>query len=564
MMFRLSAPLAVIASSLFFCAAVNAQPPAGDAPPEGPKAPKSEQLLDEINSIRSESRALEQQNRKVEGDEKTAIALQMHDQVLEFIRKVNKLVADVVRQREQGVKRPTGLKRTRALLLEMDRDIPKFIDALEATAGEHRTALADASEDARKDLEIQLRGIEDMLDEAYPFFFEHLGHRESLGLDAGDGRKQLEKRLGERASGLSGRVTLLSQRRAEARKAVDDSPGDAALQAALRVANEKLDDAASSLWTTCDVMDELGVSTAQYRKVLIRGTGEISSDLFNVDVLTDLLEDGVAAIGRWLERRGPPLLARVALFVAIVAVFWMLGGLARRSVAHLADKSENVSELSRRILVGTASRTVIVIGVFVALTEVGVNVTALLAGLGIVGFIVGFALQDTLGNFAAGTMILIYRPFDVGDVIEAAGVYGTVHDMNLVSTTVLTFDNQSLVIPNNKIWGDVIRNVTAQKIRRVDLEFALSNSVDVERAEEVLGAMLREHSKVLEDPEPVVNVHKLTEYATHFIVRPWVNREDYWPVYWELMREAKLRLDREQLPLGIPRHDVQLHGDPSA
>jgi small conductance mechanosensitive channel len=195
---------------------------------------------------------------------------------------------------------------------------------------------------------------------------------------------------------------------------------------------------------------------------------------------------------------------------------------------------------------------------------VGVNVTALLAGLGIVGFIVGFALQDTLGNFAAGTMILIYRPFDVGDVIEAAGVYGTVHDMNLVSTTVLTFDNQSLVIPNNKIWGDVIRNVTAQKIRRVDLEFALSNSVDVERAEEVLGAMLREHSKVLEDPEPVVNVHKLTEYATHFIVRPWVNREDYWPVYWELMREAKLRLDREQLPLGIPRHDVQLHGDPSA
>ena len=127
----------------------------------------------------------------------------------------------------------------------------------------------------------------------------------------------------------------------------------------------------------------------------------------------------------------------------------------------------------------------------------------------------------------------------------------------------MTFDNQSLVIPNSKIWGDVIRNVTAQKIRRVDFEFALSNSVDVERAEEVLGAMLREHPKVLEDPEPVVNVHKLTEYATHFIVRPWVNRKDYWPVYWELMREAKLRLDREQLPLGIPRQDVQLHREPS-
>jgi small conductance mechanosensitive channel len=564
MMFRFSAHIAIIALSLFFCAAVNAQPPAGEAQSEAPETPKSEQLLDEIQTLRSGFRALDQQEREAEGEEKTAIALQMHDQALEFIRKVDKLVADVVRQREQGVKRPTGIKRTRALLLEMDRSIPEFIDRLETTAGEHRTALADASEDAYKDLEIQLRGVEDILDEVYPFFFEHLGHRESLGLDAGNGRKQLEKRSSERASGLSGRVTLLSQRRAEARKAADGSPGDAALQAALRVANEELDAAASSLWTTCDVMDELGTSTAQYRKVLIRGTGEISTDLLDMDVLTDLLEDGVAAMGRWLERRGPPLLARVALFIAIVAVFWMLGGLARRLVAHLADKSANVSELSRRILVGTASRTVIVIGVFVALTEVGINVTALLAGLGIVGFIVGFALQDTLGNFAAGTMILIYRPFDVGDVIEAAGVYGTVHDMSLVSTTILTFDNQSLIIPNSKIWGDVIRNVTAQKIRRVDLEFALAHSVDVERAEEVLGALLRDHPKVLEDPAPVVNVHKLTEYATEFIVRPWVNREDYWPVYWELMREAKLRLDREQLPLGVPRHDVQLHGEPPA
>jgi small conductance mechanosensitive channel len=369
--------------------------------------------------------------------------------------------------------------------------------------------------------------------------------------------------LRERASRLSGRVTLLSHHRDEARKQAEESSGDAALQAALRVANEELDGTASSLWTTCDVMDELGVPTAEYRKVLMRGTGEISGDFFDVEVATDLLADGAKSVGRWLARRGPPLLAQVALFASIVAVFWVLGGMARRLVARLADRSENVSELSRRILVGTASRTVIVFGVLVALTEVGVNVTALLAGLGIVGFIVGFALQDTLGNFASGTMILIYRPFDVGDVIEAAGVYGKVHDMSLVSTKILTFDNQSLVIPNSKIWGDVIRNVTAQKIRRVDLEFALAHGVEVERVEEVMGAMLREHPKVLDDPEPMIEVNKLTEYATEFIVRPWVNREDYWPVYWELMREAKLRLEREQLPLGIPRHDVQLHGEPS-
>ena len=109
----------------------------------------------------------------------------------------------------------------------------------------------------------------------------------------------------------------------------------------------------------------------------------------------------------------------------------------------------------------------------------------------------------------------------------------------------------------------MIRNVTDQKILRVDLELALAHHVEVERVEEVMGAMLREHPKVLEDPAPMIEVNKLTEYATEFIVRPWVNREDYWPVYWELMREAKLRLDREQLPLGIPKRDVRLHGDPS-
>jgi transposase len=101
-----------------------------------------------------------------------------------------------------------------------------------------------------------------------------------------------------------------------------------------------------------------------------------------------------------------------------------------------------------------------------------------------------------------------------------------------------------------QLAGDTVREATSAEVKEL-------------RAEEVLGSLLREHPKVLEDPEPMVRVHKLTEYATQFIVRPWVNREDYWPVYWELMREAKLRLDREQLPLGIPRHDVQFHGEPS-
>jgi small conductance mechanosensitive channel len=500
---------AFVASLLLFCSAAGAQPSGEDAPPE---APKVELLLEDIDRLRSEYRVLEKEQTKHEGQEQTLIVLQLRKTVFELMRTVDELVADVIRQKEEGVKRPSGLNRTRKLLMEMDRTIPLYIDGLEVEAAESRTALSEAPAESREM--------------------------------------------------LAGHVELLSARRRETRKVAKASPDDPALQAAVRAADEVLDHAATSLWAISDVMDDLGLETAEHRQVLIKATGEITGDVLDVDVLIGLFDEATAAASDWLDRRGPPLLARAALFIAILALFWMLGGVVRRLVSRLADRAEHVSELSRSILVGVASRTVIVLGFFIALSQVGVNVTALLAGLGIAGFIVGFSLQNTLANFASGAMILLYRPFDVGDVIEAGGVYGKVDGMSLVTTTILTFDNQTLVVPNSKIWGDVIRNVTAQDIRRVDLEFAFSHALDVARTEEVLASIL-EHPKVLEDPEPLVKVHKLTDFTTRIVVRPWVKREDYWEVYWDLTREAKLRLDREGIPLGLAPHAVQLPGESS-
>jgi small conductance mechanosensitive channel len=550
---------AFVASLLLFCSAAGAQPSGEDAPPE---APKVELLLEDIDRLRSEYRVLEKEQTKHEGQEQTLIVLQLRKTGFELMRTVDELVADVIRQKEEGVKRPSGLNRTRKLLMEMDRTIPLYIDGLEVEAAESRTALSEAPAESREDLVIQLRGIEEVLDDAYPFFFEHLEHRESLGLKAGSGRKQLKRQASARASMLAGHVELLSARRRETRKVAKASPDDPALQAAVRAADEVLDHAATSLWAISDVMDDLGLETAEHRQVLIKATGEITGDVLDVDVLIGLFDEATAAASDWLDRRGPPLLARAALFVAILALFWMLGRVVRRLVTRLTDRAEHVSDLSRSILVGVASNTVVALGFFIALSQVGVNVTALLAGLGIAGFIVGFSLQNTLANFASGAMILLYRPFDVGDVIEAGGVYGKVDGMSLVTTTILTFDNQTLVVPNSKIWGDVIRNVTAQDIRRVDLEFAFSHALDVARTEEVLASIL-EHPKVLEDPEPLVKVHKLTDFTTRIVVRPWVKREDYWEVYWDLTREAKLRLDREGIPLGLAPHAVQLPGESS-
>jgi small conductance mechanosensitive channel len=217
----------------------------------------------------------------------------------------------------------------------------------------------------------------------------------------------------------------------------------------------------------------------------------------------------------------------------------------------------------RDTLIAWSSRVVMAIGVLVAVSQLGFQIGPLLAGLGIAGFIVGFALQDSLANFAAGAMILVYRPFDVGDVIEAATVSGKVSAMSLVSTTIHTFDNQTLIVPNNRIWGDVIRNVTAQRIRRVDLVFGVSYAEDVEHVERVLHDVVAKHPKTLDDPEPMVKLHKLADSAVEFVVRPWVHTEDYWDVYWDLTRDVKMRFDREGISIPFPQRDLHVRSTPA-
>jgi small conductance mechanosensitive channel len=131
--------------------------------------------------------------------------------------------------------------------------------------------------------------------------------------------------------------------------------------------------------------------------------------------------------------------------------------------------------------------------------------------------------------------------------------------MNLVSTTILTIDNQTMVVPNSAIWGNVIKNVTAQKQRRVDLVFGIGYRDDIQRAEQVLTSILEEHPKVLEDPEPIVKLYNLGESSVDFVVRPWCATEDYWDVHWDVTREVKMRFDREGIGIPFPQRDVHLY-----
>jgi small conductance mechanosensitive channel len=156
-------------------------------------------------------------------------------------------------------------------------------------------------------------------------------------------------------------------------------------------------------------------------------------------------------------------------------------------------------------------------------------------------------------------MILIYRPYDVGDFIETGSVKGNVKSMNLVSTTVLTIDHQTLIIPNNKIWGDVINNLTAQKVRRIDMTFGVSYDEDFAQVEQVLSEIVEAHPLTLAKPDCLVKVHELAEYSVIFIVRPWVKTVNYWPVYWDLTRAVIDRFDQEGINIPFPQRDVNLY-----
>jgi len=207
----------------------------------------------------------------------------------------------------------------------------------------------------------------------------------------------------------------------------------------------------------------------------------------------------------------------------------------------------------------SVSRISIIVGLLLGLAALEINITPLVAVIGAAGFIIAFALQNTLSNFASGLMIMFYKPFDIDDFVETPSVSGKVQSMTLVTTNMLTPDNKLLVVPNNELWGKVITNVTGSSERRVDLVFGIGYDDDIALAERVLVDVVTSHPQVLKEPEPVIRVAELADSSVNLICRPWVKTADYWPVYWELTRAVKERFDAEGISIPFPQRDVHLH-----
>ena len=380
---------------------------------------------------------------------------------------------------------------------------------------------------------------------------------EAMQLDAAPQINFLLDRLPDAAANRSAYLKITIDNVSIARTASATLPQDEELPRRVLVAEARVASASQALQQIVDLMNDMGLDTREYRKQILTATGELTTDVLDVGVVKGLLADWSAAIYDVIKSQGPKALFRLVLFILILWIGLRLGRLAKKLANRgLTAANVNLSYLLKDMIVSAAGNLVFLFAVLIALSQLGVSLGPLLAGLGIAGFILGFALQDSLSNFASGMMILLYRPFDVGDYVEAGGVQGRVDRMSLVNTTFKTFDNQVLVVPNNLIWQTVITNLTSQTTRRVDLTFGIAYEDDIDKAKAILKDVVDNHPAVLDDPEPNIRVHALGESSVDLILRPWVNTDDYWDTYWDLTEIVKKRFDEEGITIPFPQRTI--------
>jgi len=400
----------------------------------------------------------------------------------------------------------------------------------------------------------------DSLNQTYNLSIQSLAQSRQFKIDVTEQEVLFKEDLAEYAANGSILLEIAMDDVTASSASVSAVPDDAESKAMLTVNMNRVRDLAATLDAVLVMMDSLEMDTSVYLEQVLSATGQITTDLFDFSVISHLLVGWGQTLWNVIIEGGPDLIFKVLLFIIIIYGFFKIASIVQKIIeSGLARSQLQLSELLRRMVVSIVRNIIIVLGILIALSQVGISLGPLLAGLGVVGFVIGFSLQDTLSNFAAGMMILIYRPFDVGDLIEAGGVSGTVNHMSLVNTTVLTLDNQTILIPNNKIWGDVVKNVTAQTMRRVDLMFGISYGDDIPKTERILQEILDSHDKILAEPEPIIRLHELADSSVNFVVRPWVDTDDYWDVYWDITRSVKIRFDEEGISIPFPQRDVHIY-----
>jgi small conductance mechanosensitive channel len=254
-----------------------------------------------------------------------------------------------------------------------------------------------------------------------------------------------------------------------------------------------------------------------------------------------------------------------SLKVGVALTIFIVGQIAAKVISRALEKVLTHTKLDRILIdfLGSVVRALLLVVVLVAaLDHLGVNTNSLIAMLGAAGLAIGLALQGSLQNFAAGFMLLIFRPFKAGDFVEAAGASGVIETIGIFSTKLYTGDNKEVIIPNGAIYSSNIINYSSRQTRRIDMIFAVSYSDDIRLAKEIILKVIAEEERVLAEPAPEVAVGELAASSVNFVVRPWVKADDYWAVRFALNEKIKLAFDANKITIPFPQTDVILKKHP--
>ena len=278
-----------------------------------------------------------------------------------------------------------------------------------------------------------------------------------------------------------------------------------------------------------------------------------------------MMEEEIAKVsGLWeqglelLQTKGVDFGINVVTALLIFYIGKWITGILTRAVKAVMDKND-IDPTLTSFVSNLVRMTLLVFVVIAAITQLGVPSAQFVAVVGAAGLAVGLALQGSLANFAAGVLIVLFRPYKVGDYVEAAGIAGTIEQVQILTTVLKTPDNKQIIVPNGQIMGSIITNYSAKDTRRVDMVVGVSYSDDLDKVQATLKELVDADERILKDPECTIAVSELADSSVNFVLRPWVNAADYWGVKFDLTEAIKKRFDQEGISIPFPQQDVHIH-----
>ena len=263
-------------------------------------------------------------------------------------------------------------------------------------------------------------------------------------------------------------------------------------------------------------------------------------------------------IERYINEYAIPWGINIAMAIAIYVIGRIVVGFILSIFRRVMAKSKYDAMLVD-FLEAIISAILMLFVIVASLDQLGVDTTSLVAILGAAGLAIGLSLQDSLKNFAAGVMLLVFKPFKSGDFVEAGGTAGTVNKIGIFTSTMTTPDNKEIIVPNGAIYSGTITNFSAKETRRVDMVVGIGYDADLLKAKQVLQEMVEADPRILQEPAPTIAVAELADSSVNFVVRPWVQSADFWGVKFDFTEAVKLRFDKEGISIPFPQMDVHLH-----